>query len=459
MKKNLRKVLALILAVLTCSAMLGVFVSAGVNGTQNVTVDALYMPNAIVFDGNISKEEWGDPTYSVVVQCARKNFEFDDNNNISVSDFCYMDPSALKYINPLSFDIYLRWDADNFYIGVVALDPYGLSVYPEHPMYYEVEDDPTSELINIDNLWSGDALQFAMSRSGPNASGNPLTPFADDDNAFYYIFSTLTSTATAPDREALVDTYLLAEVRHNVKDPRLVKTQGAMRWHNEQWINDAWEMCGKSGGNPVNGNGTVPAIPGYLVFELAVPVSSYNDGVKNAADDLLGLTLARVSGTTANPIAVAGGDPKYFPRGVTVSGDFSYNEEGLIAQDVLSAQQGGYESWCSWGDGVMGSAADQPAAFRSGSNGVRLSSENAVEPAGPSEPEVLRGDVNGDGVLTNADAIYLLRNIMLGDSYPINQGGDMNGDGTITNADAIYLLRNIMLGDSYPLADDTIYLH
>ena len=67
---------------------------------------------------------------------------------------------------------------------------------------------------------------------------------------------------------------------------------------------------------------------------------------------------------------------------------------------------------------------------------------------------VTRGDVNGDGNLNNADAVYLLRYIMLGDTYPINQGGDMNGDGNLNNADAVYLLRYIMLGDIYPLAAD-----
>ena len=70
------------------------------------------------------------------------------------------------------------------------------------------------------------------------------------------------------------------------------------------------------------------------------------------------------------------------------------------------------------------------------------------------EPEVLRGDFDGNGSLTSADAVYLLRHVMLGDSYAITQSGDVDGSGTLTSADAVYLLRAIMLGEaSYPLAN------
>jgi len=66
-------------------------------------------------------------------------------------------------------------------------------------------------------------------------------------------------------------------------------------------------------------------------------------------------------------------------------------------------------------------------------------------------PPVLAGDMNGDGEITDADAIYLLRYTLFGDAYPLHADGDVNCDGGITDADAIYLLRYTLFGDLYPL--------
>ena len=66
--------------------------------------------------------------------------------------------------------------------------------------------------------------------------------------------------------------------------------------------------------------------------------------------------------------------------------------------------------------------------------------------------KVIRGDVNGDNSVNNADAIYLLYNVIFGDSaYPVNQDCDFNGDGIVSNADAIYLLYHVIFGEAYPL--------
>ena len=65
----------------------------------------------------------------------------------------------------------------------------------------------------------------------------------------------------------------------------------------------------------------------------------------------------------------------------------------------------------------------------------------------------LKGDVNGDGVVTDADAVYLLYYTFFGDAgYPVNQPCDFNGDGAVTDADAVYLLYYTFFGEeSYPL--------
>ena len=70
----------------------------------------------------------------------------------------------------------------------------------------------------------------------------------------------------------------------------------------------------------------------------------------------------------------------------------------------------------------------------------------------PDDPEkILRGDVNGDGVVDSNDSIYLLRYMMNPERYPINQPGDMNGDNAVDSNDAIYLLRHTLNRERYPL--------
>lgn len=66
---------------------------------------------------------------------------------------------------------------------------------------------------------------------------------------------------------------------------------------------------------------------------------------------------------------------------------------------------------------------------------------------------MITGDVSNDGELNNADAIYLLYNVIFGNSdYPVNQDCDFNGDGDVSNADAIYLLYHVIFGETlYPL--------
>ena len=60
-------------------------------------------------------------------------------------------------------------------------------------------------------------------------------------------------------------------------------------------------------------------------------------------------------------------------------------------------------------------------------------------------------DFTGDGQVTDADAIYLLRNTLFPGSYPLSGNGDINCDGQITDADAIYLLRHTLFPENYPL--------
>ena len=63
----------------------------------------------------------------------------------------------------------------------------------------------------------------------------------------------------------------------------------------------------------------------------------------------------------------------------------------------------------------------------------------------------LQGDVNGNELLNDRDAIYLLYNTFNSNEYPLNQYCDFNGDGVVTDRDAVYLLYHIFKPVKYPL--------
>jgi hypothetical protein len=70
-----------------------------------------------------------------------------------------------------------------------------------------------------------------------------------------------------------------------------------------------------------------------------------------------------------------------------------------------------------------------------------------------STPEIILGDVDGNGKLESDDAIYLLYNVLFGEeAYPLNQPADFDGNGVVDSDDAIHLLYHVLFGAAdYPL--------
>jgi len=90
------------------------------------------------------------------------------------------------------------------------------------------------------------------------------------------------------------------------------------------------------------------------------------------------------------------------------------------------------------------------ATFRGWDKPVTVCTGDAVYLAVFSASTV-RCDYNGDYKVSDADAIFLLRNGLFPNNYPIHQSGDVNGDGKTDEADARYLLWHTMFPNKYPL--------
>ncbi len=69
----------------------------------------------------------------------------------------------------------------------------------------------------------------------------------------------------------------------------------------------------------------------------------------------------------------------------------------------------------------------------------------------PEEPQYLPGDFDGNEIVDENDADYLLGNLLFPDWYPIVIPADLDGSGTVDENDADYLLGYLLFPDWYPL--------
>ena len=64
---------------------------------------------------------------------------------------------------------------------------------------------------------------------------------------------------------------------------------------------------------------------------------------------------------------------------------------------------------------------------------------------------VIKGEIDGNGVIDSDDAIYLLRNTLFAGLYPVVTEDDVDGNGKYDSDDAIHLLRYTLFPNLYPL--------
>ena len=63
----------------------------------------------------------------------------------------------------------------------------------------------------------------------------------------------------------------------------------------------------------------------------------------------------------------------------------------------------------------------------------------------PKEAPYIRGDANGDGSISSADVVAIVKHILSdGTTTIVKEGADMNGDGSISSADVVAVVRYIL---------------
>lgn len=96
--------------------------------------------------------------------------------------------------------------------------------------------------------------------------------------------------------------------------------------------------------------------------------------------------------------------------------------------------------------------ANYPQNNATWTEAVRQNYGGTLEWTAYTAPSYIPGDLDDDGVVTDADAIYLLMHTFFEEDYPVSQPCDYDGDGAVTDADAIYLLMYTFFPEDYPLA-------
>ena len=132
------------------------------------------------------------------------------------------------------------------------------------------------------------------------------------------------------------------------------------------------------------------------------------------------------------------------PDTVTAIGSQAFCGDTALAEIVIP------DTVVSFDENIFEQCGEQLTVICSDSSAAAAYAEQyGIAHSAPVSAPV-RGDFDGDGRLSNSDAVYLLRTVMIGEEYyPIAQSGDVNGDGKTDSADAVYLLRSILLGEAY----------
>ena len=259
----MKKFLAFVLCAVMLSAMLAIPAFAA---RTNVDADALKFASKPTIDGTLSTEEWGEKTVTVKGEEAANK---DDKEAPSPTN-TYMEFSNEAQLK-MSYDLWLRWDDEYFYIGAIVNDIDGFA-----------------NTHSKDDIWNGDCLQTRIDPAGPASRMEEKIP------GFNY----------------LTDAYVFS--KGNYKD------NGANAWANaKNLINAGFALV--NGGKTVQAYDmeakeimtdtlcaitTVPNDPNSeedfgctTTYEIAIPWKTIGEDFTPEADKILGMALVVLNGS------------------------------------------------------------------------------------------------------------------------------------------------------------------
>lgn len=100
---------------------------------------------------------------------------------------------------------------------------------------------------------------------------------------------------------------------------------------------------------------------------------------------------------------------------------------------------------------VTGYSVSGYDAYITGEQVITVTYEGLLASFSVTVMDAVPGDMNGDGIVTDDDALYVLMHTFFPDAYPVVGGCDFDGDGVVTDNDALYLLMHTFFPEDYPL--------
>ena len=292
-------------------------------------VEALYFENEPTIDGSISEAEWGEST---VYMSSTEAASMADNKPYYASFFYWVGAAQGTGEGDLmiEYELWLRWDENNYYVGVKVND------YDGHSLRYGKNE-----------AWNGDAIQFRVDPEGNNVSGDLRKPWSEGE--------------FVPD--IMCGYSQIAGGFFECYDNANGSEKGLTEYSNPFW--GAVDVAVA----PAGSNYSKDTAAGYTTYEIAIPWKYiFENADYNAKDNNTPYTL------------------EYSEFHWRDNPNGGIGVELGMSLTVLNAEAGksGYNSYLSWGSGVAGTnnvdeIYNQPMKTCTGSNLVVLS-DASVDP-------------------------------------------------------------------------------
>ena len=288
-------------------------------------------------------------------------------------------------------------------------------------------------------------------RLTPDMTGGGGYDMANDGNTAWRRYYTkngvnwydVTESRVVYEDEVLLPGHTYQVTFNNVK---IVDTELYTYYGSDKYVSESYVTATLNGAHAEAEKNTVNAMWNHGV----VYTFTCDPGVISGVEATVAEPFA---GKTPSQTAVATSDDRY-----TVSVAW-YKDDGytLMAQDAAFVGGNVYDAEVTFTLKEAGSRFSGTAAIINGELATRVISltdnEMIVRVSFVSDDNTssIIGDLDGDGEVTDADAIYLLMYTFFPEEYPVDQSVDFDGDGEATDADAIYLLMYTFFPEEYPI--------